>query len=77
MRTLSIFLLLSMSLCCFLDTFQADAHEEDNSGPRYACDMSYKPVCGSDGITYPNECELHIKNLERYFPVFIDHNGEC
>ncbi len=35
------------------------------------CDLDYVPVCGADSITYTNECEAGINDIE------IAHEGEC
>src|SRR3989338_1952514 len=36
-----------------------------------SCPELYSPVCGSDGVTYANQCEADCKNVE------VLHSGEC
>lgn len=42
-----------------------------SSGPAIACSQLYSPICGVDGITYPNRCEMDIKS------VAVAYTGEC
>ena len=35
------------------------------------------PVCGSDGKTYENECEVRIKSCKTEALVKISHKGQC
>ena len=42
------------------------------------CDYTYEPVCGSDGYTYTNECELNLAKCSRSQPdLHVQHQGEC
>ncbi|PKU44535.1 ovomucoid [Limosa lapponica baueri] len=42
-----------------------------------ACTKSLSPVCGSDGVTYSNECTLCAYNIEYGTNVSKDYDGEC
>jgi len=39
--------------------------------PPRACMQIYDPVCGCDGVTYGNDCERQIAQMQ------LDHRGEC
>ncbi|XP_040597925.1 serine protease inhibitor Kazal-type 1 [Mesocricetus auratus] len=41
------------------------------------CPRMYDPVCGMDGVTYPNECTLCSENRKRQVPVLIKNYGPC
>ncbi|KAJ7406188.1 hypothetical protein WISP_135419 [Willisornis vidua] len=41
------------------------------------CSEAVSPICGSDGVTYGNECLLCAYNKEYGTNVSKDHDGEC
>ncbi|XP_061477870.1 ovoinhibitor-like isoform X2 [Rhineura floridana] len=46
-------------------------------GSPYICRDDYKPVCGTNDVTYPNKCELCAARRETGKDIGIKHNGEC
>nr|XP_003934039.1 serine protease inhibitor Kazal-type 7 [Saimiri boliviensis boliviensis] len=41
------------------------------------CPITYLPVCGSDYITYGNECHLCTESLKSNGKVQFLHEGNC
>uniref|UniRef100_A0A5F8G1K0 Kazal-like domain-containing protein n=1 Tax=Monodelphis domestica TaxID=13616 RepID=A0A5F8G1K0_MONDO len=79
MRLLSIFLLLSVALCCFLDTVQAKKFPRKAICPSKipGCSRHYRPIWGTDDRSYGNHCVLCQKNKNREVQVLIPKYGEC
>lgn len=42
-----------------------------------SCPDHEKPVCGSNGITFPNHCELHRTSCLEGKKISIKYDGEC
>ncbi|NWS88983.1 IOV7 protein, partial [Toxostoma redivivum] len=42
-----------------------------------ACPRNLKPVCGTDGNTYSNDCGICLYNTEHGASVEKEHDGEC
>ena len=43
----------------------------------YLCPKPYEPVCGSDGNTYRNECEMKKKSCHDDMELVVANLGEC
>merc|ERR1712038_1637495 len=41
------------------------------------CPSDYSPVCGTDGQTYSNDCEMDMVACELGSHIYVDHEGEC
>ncbi|KAJ0388564.1 hypothetical protein P43SY_010406 [Pythium insidiosum] len=58
----------------------ACAATQPNAGANcdIACTREYKPVCGTDFLTYPNECALTVARCQkRDAKLVVMHAGAC
>ncbi|XP_014665375.1 PREDICTED: ovoinhibitor-like isoform X2 [Priapulus caudatus] len=51
--------------------------KEGKSACRRGCPRNYAPVCGSNGRTYNNECELEMDSCERKTIIKMVRAGPC
>lgn len=80
MKVAVIFLLSALALLSLAgNTFSAKVTGKEASchDAVAGCPRIYDPVCGTDGITYANECVLCFENRKRIEPVLIRKGGPC
>ena len=41
------------------------------------CNLHYTPVCGSDGVTYSNECFLRKASCDKEEEISVVSQGSC
>ncbi|XP_031414146.1 ovomucoid-like isoform X4 [Clupea harengus] len=42
-----------------------------------ACTKEYRPICGSDDVTYGNECLFCAAKREKGWGILVGHRGAC
>nr|XP_046262276.1 probable pancreatic secretory proteinase inhibitor isoform X1 [Scatophagus argus] len=67
----------SISITCLMGFSQHAVPSCVGMSVTQACPLNYSPVCGSDGVTYPNECSLCVQRLEKNADILIVSEGPC
>ena len=62
---------------CFFKVFQFCNCLHSAPPCKRRCPKIYKPVCGSNGKTYPNDCVLKYKACILRMRLEVDHDGPC
>ena len=76
MRLYNIFIATAISAAVTIANGQSDSATTD-SPCNIVCTANYQPVCGSNGLTYSNACQLQSAACTTKSSITIAHEGEC
>ncbi|KAF4105250.1 hypothetical protein G5714_014581 [Onychostoma macrolepis] len=64
-------------LLCFLVAISDGASVPDCKYSQNICPMNFSPLCGTNGITYGNECMLCAAIKASNTKILIRNQGQC
>uniref|UniRef100_A0A8W8K049 Kazal-like domain-containing protein n=1 Tax=Magallana gigas TaxID=29159 RepID=A0A8W8K049_MAGGI len=65
------------SVICLVSLFAVACCVDQSTHCNMVCPMSWIPLCGSDGHTYSNECELRVTNCLQKSNIVKVRSGTC
>ncbi|XP_074818209.1 serine protease inhibitor Kazal-type 6-like [Natator depressus] len=86
MKTAGVFMVLPLVLlCCFSGIASEPPNQLQNDcsaypeakGQTFLCTTEYRPVCGTNGVTYNNICFLCTRKWETGGKFNLLHEGVC
>ncbi|MEE6479701.1 hypothetical protein FKM82_012339 [Ascaphus truei] len=48
-----------------------------NADEDMVCTREYRSLCGTDGVTYANECQMCAARLSKKTNIYAKHKGSC
>ncbi|XP_037778316.1 serine protease inhibitor dipetalogastin-like isoform X2 [Penaeus monodon] len=57
--------------------YEGECKEVKKGDCDFPCPDNYDPVCGSNGVTYSNLCELERANCQSDQEITVAYDGEC
>ncbi|XP_027697779.1 ovomucoid-like [Vombatus ursinus] len=84
MKAAAVCLLLMLTLISIFHVESVSAEKVDCKGyeklpPRQSrpCTLEFRPICGSDGKTYPNKCAFCTAVKQSDDKIKFSHEGRC
>ncbi|KAG3155773.1 hypothetical protein PC128_g22023 [Phytophthora cactorum] len=71
---------MKLTICLLLGAVASASANYEPSGTTncpFMCTDQFEPVCGSDGVTYSNECFLGLADCESSEQITKAYDGEC
>ena len=62
---------------CFYLIYKGESQLKPKKNCAIGCVKMYRPVCGTDGKTYSNECIMQVTACEKDIIIRKAHEGRC
>jgi len=63
--------------CPYPQTCRLNTNRQPMCMCNYDCSSHFKPVCGTNGKTYFNECHMRLESCRTNRVIRVFHHGEC